>query len=57
MSRVVVVERVARRVSVAARVVLAQVAYRLVLLESPAVLVEVSGMWRRHKLGRMPGRF
>jgi hypothetical protein len=63
VSQVVVVERVAHRVSVAARVVLAQAVYRLAqvacrlaLVELPAVLVEVSGTWKRHNLGRTPGR-
>ena len=52
----VVVVWVARRVSVAVLVVLAQVVYRLVQVELPAVLVVVSGMWKRHNLGRMPDR-
>ena len=54
--QVVVVVWVARMVSVAVRVVLAQAVYRLVRVELPAALVEVSGMWKRHNLGRMPGR-
>ena len=63
VSRVVVVERVARSVLVVAQVALAQavyrsvqVVYRLTLVESPVVLAEVSGTWKRHNLGRTPGR-
>src|SRR5438132_11095499 len=63
VSQVVVVERVAHRVSVAARVALAQAVYRsvqvvcsLALVESPAVLVALSGSWKRHNLGRTPAR-
>ena len=56
MSQVVVVERVAHRVSVAARVALAQEVYGLALVESPVVLVEVSGTWKHHNLGRTPGQ-
>ena len=52
----VVVVWVARRVSVAVQVVLAQAVYRLVLVELPAVLVEVSGMWKRRNSGRTPGQ-
>ena len=56
VSQVVVVERVARRVVVAARVALAQVVCMLALVESPVVLAVVSGMWKRRNLDRMPGR-
>ena len=61
-----VLEWVVRKASVVALVVLAQAVYRsvqvlsavcrLALVESPAVLVVVPGMWKRHNLGRMPGR-
>ena len=63
VSRVVVVERVAHRFAVAERVAWVQaacrsvrVACRLAPVESPAVLVVVPGTWRRHNLGRTPGR-
>ena len=67
-SQVVVLVWVARMVSVAALVALAQAVYRsvqvlsavcrlaLALVELPVVLVEVSGMWKSHNLGRMRGR-
>ena len=56
VSQVVVVERVAHRVLVAARVALAQAVYRLAPVESPVVLAEVSGTWKRHNLDRTPDR-
>ena len=55
VSPVVVVERVARMVLVAERVVLALVVCRLALVESPVVFAAVAGTWMRRNLGRTPG--